>query len=182
MNVDKLREQLKIDEGVKYEIYNDHLGYATFGIGHLVVEGDQEHGQPVGTPVTEERVNSVFDSDVELYVTPVTFTKPSTSYGGLLVRGAWGIQGYGAYEEVGTQSDEIRDGFLARGRGEQAFGGRRAVYEKWHGRSGCEGTGDHSQRRGGEGDGQGGGEGHGGVCAVQRGLRVGESMRNARVA
>jgi len=68
MNVDKLREQLKIDEGVKYEIYNDHLGYATFGIGHLVVEGDQEHGQPVGTPVTEERVNSVFDSDVELYV------------------------------------------------------------------------------------------------------------------
>jgi|TARA_B110000046_G_scaffold138358_1_gene144735 lysozyme len=68
MNVDKLREQLKIDEGVKYEIYNDHLGYATFGIGHLVVKGDQEHGQPVGTPITEERVNSVFDSDVELYV------------------------------------------------------------------------------------------------------------------
>ena len=64
----KLREQLKIDEGVKYEIYNDHLGYATFGIGHLVVKGDQEHGQPVGTPITEERVNSVFDSDVELYV------------------------------------------------------------------------------------------------------------------
>jgi lysozyme len=68
MNVDKLREQLKIDEGVKYEIYNDHLGYATFGIGHLVVKGDQEHGQPVGTPITEERVNSVFDSDVETYV------------------------------------------------------------------------------------------------------------------
>ena len=68
MNVDKLREQLKIDEGVKYEIYNDHLGYATFGIGHLVVKGDQEHGQPVGTPITEERVKSVFDSDVELYV------------------------------------------------------------------------------------------------------------------
>ena len=43
-------------------------GYATFGIGHLVVKGDQEHGQPVGTPITEERVNSVFDSDVELYV------------------------------------------------------------------------------------------------------------------
>ena len=43
MNVDNLREQLKIDEGVKYEIYNDHLGYATFGIGHLIVEGDEEH-------------------------------------------------------------------------------------------------------------------------------------------
>jgi len=69
MNIDQLREQLKIDEGVKYEIYNDHLGYATFGIGHLVVEGDEEHGKPIGTPVSEERVNSVFDSDVATYVT-----------------------------------------------------------------------------------------------------------------
>ena len=69
MNIDNLREQLKIDEGVKYEIYNDHLGYATFGIGHLVVEGDEEHGKPIGTPVSEERVNSVFDSDVATYVT-----------------------------------------------------------------------------------------------------------------
>ena len=69
MNIDQLREQQKIDEGVKYEIYNDHLGYATFGIGHLVVEGDEEHGKPIGTPVSEERVNSVFDSDVATYVT-----------------------------------------------------------------------------------------------------------------
>ncbi len=68
MNIDKLREQLKIDEGVKYEVYNDHLGYPTFGIGHLVVEGDEEHGKPVGTPVSEERVNSVFDSDVATYI------------------------------------------------------------------------------------------------------------------
>lgn len=68
MNISQLREQLKIDEGVKYEIYNDHLGYATFGIGHLVVAGDEEHGKPVGTPVSEERVNAVFDSDVEKYI------------------------------------------------------------------------------------------------------------------
>ena len=68
MNIDKLREQLKIDEGVKYEVYKDHLGYPTFGIGHLVVEGDEEHGQPVGTPVSEDRVNSIFESDVETYV------------------------------------------------------------------------------------------------------------------
>ena len=68
MNVDKLREQLKIDEGVKYEVYKDHLGYPTFGIGHLVVEGDEEHGAEVGTPVSEERVNSVFESDVETYI------------------------------------------------------------------------------------------------------------------
>ena len=33
MNIDKLREELKVDEGVKYEIYLDHLGLPTFGIG-----------------------------------------------------------------------------------------------------------------------------------------------------
>ena len=69
MNIDQLRSHLILDEGVKYEIYNDHVGYATFGIGHLVVEGDEEHGKPIGTPVSEERVNSVFDSDVATYVT-----------------------------------------------------------------------------------------------------------------
>ena len=68
MNIDKLREQLKIDEGVKYEVYKDHLGYPTFGIGHLVVEGDEEHGKPVGTPVSEDRVNAVFESDVQKFV------------------------------------------------------------------------------------------------------------------
>ena len=57
MDTNKLREQLKIDEGVKYEVYKDHLGYPTFGIGHLVVEGDDEYGQEVGTPVSEERVS-----------------------------------------------------------------------------------------------------------------------------
>ncbi len=68
MNIDKLRDTLKIDEGVKYEIYNDHLGYPTFGIGHLVVESDEEHGKPVGTPVSEDRVNSVFEKDVAIMI------------------------------------------------------------------------------------------------------------------
>jgi len=68
MDTNKLREQLKIDEGVKFEVYDDHLGYKTFGIGHLVVAGDEEYGAPVGTPVSEDRVNSVFDSDVQTYI------------------------------------------------------------------------------------------------------------------
>ena len=68
MDINKLREQLKIDEGVKYEIYDDHLGYKTFGIGHLVKTTDEEYGWPVGTPVSEKRVNSVFDRDVETYI------------------------------------------------------------------------------------------------------------------
>ena len=68
MNIDQLRDTLKIDEGVKYEIYNDHLGYPTFGIGHLVVESDEEYGKPVGTPVSEDRVNSVFEKDVAIMI------------------------------------------------------------------------------------------------------------------
>tara|TARA_B100000965_G_scaffold396227_1_gene410844 strand:- start:585 stop:1034 length:450 start_codon:yes stop_codon:yes gene_type:complete len=68
MNFDRLYEQLKIDEGVKYEVYKDHLGYETFGIGHLVVEGDPEWGQPVGTPVSEDRVKRCFEIDVQTSV------------------------------------------------------------------------------------------------------------------
>lgn len=65
MNIDQLREELKVDEGVKYEIYLDHLGLPTFGIGHLVLDSDPEYGQEVGTPVSEDRVNECFAKDVE---------------------------------------------------------------------------------------------------------------------
>lgn len=68
LDKEQLKETLKIDEGVVYEIYNDHLGYATFGIGHLVLETDPEHGQTVGTPVSEERVNECFEKDVQTVI------------------------------------------------------------------------------------------------------------------
>ena len=65
MDIEKLREQLKIDEGCVYELYNDHLGYATFGIGHLVTESDPEHGSDIGTEVSESRVVEAFEQDVQ---------------------------------------------------------------------------------------------------------------------
>ena len=65
MDIEKLRKQLEIDEGVEYEIYNDHLGLATFGIGHLVIPTDEEHGKPLGTRISEERVRECFDRDVQ---------------------------------------------------------------------------------------------------------------------
>ena len=55
MDIDKLREEIAYDEGSVNEIYLDHLGLPTFGIGHLVIDSDPEHGQPVGTPVSEDR-------------------------------------------------------------------------------------------------------------------------------
>ena len=66
MNIDVLRKELELDEGVKYEIYNDHLGYATFGIGHLVIDSDPEHGQEIGTAVSEDRVIEAFNKDVQI--------------------------------------------------------------------------------------------------------------------
>ena len=61
-------EQLKIDEGVVNEIYKDHLGYPTFGVGHLVLDSDPEYGQEVGTPVTEERVKECFERDLDIAI------------------------------------------------------------------------------------------------------------------
>jgi len=68
MNIDQLRMELEYDEGCKYEIYLDHLGLPTFGIGHLVTEDDPEHGQEVGTPIEEARVIEVFEKDVEVTI------------------------------------------------------------------------------------------------------------------
>tara|TARA_A100000172_G_scaffold7971_1_gene4415 strand:- start:6166 stop:6612 length:447 start_codon:yes stop_codon:yes gene_type:complete len=65
MNIDRLRQQLEIDEGVKYEVYNDHLSKKTFGIGHLCLPSDPEYNQDLGTPVSDERVKECFDKDVE---------------------------------------------------------------------------------------------------------------------
>ena len=65
MDIQQLRKQLEIDEGVKYDIYLDHLGFPTFGIGHLVTKTDPESGQAVGTPISKERVAECFDMDVQ---------------------------------------------------------------------------------------------------------------------
>ena len=72
MDIDKLREEIAYDEGSVTEIYLDHLGLPTFGIGHLVLDSDPEHGQPVGTPVSEDRCNSAFDEDVKTVLNDCT--------------------------------------------------------------------------------------------------------------
>lgn len=68
MNKESVFEQLKIDEGVKYEVYLDHLGLPTFGVGHLIIESDPEHGCEVGTEVSEERVWEAFERDLEVSI------------------------------------------------------------------------------------------------------------------
>jgi len=65
MNIDKLIQELILDEGYKYETYEDHLGFLTLGVGHLVLDTDPEINKPVGTPVSEERVLECLNNDIE---------------------------------------------------------------------------------------------------------------------
>lgn len=71
MNIEKLKKQLIIDEGVKYEIYFDHLGYATFGIGHLITKQDPEYylieqAKKGKVSISKERVDEVFEKDIKI--------------------------------------------------------------------------------------------------------------------
>ena len=60
----RVYNQLREDEGVEFKIYLDHLGYPTFGVGHLITEKDPEREEEVGTRVREERVQQAFDEDL----------------------------------------------------------------------------------------------------------------------
>ena len=68
MNIDKLREEIAADEGEVHEIYLDHLGLPTFGIGHLVRDDDPEHGWEVGTAVSNDRCVEAFNEDIKIVV------------------------------------------------------------------------------------------------------------------
>jgi lysozyme len=66
MNIERVQKQLELDEGVEHRIYLDHLGYPTFGIGHLITKNDPEFGDEPGTPITPERVATAFKADLAI--------------------------------------------------------------------------------------------------------------------
>ncbi len=68
MDLDKLQKELAEDEGCKYEIYLDHIGYKTFGIGHLCKATDPENDMDVGTKVSKERVDECFEADIAMTI------------------------------------------------------------------------------------------------------------------
>ena len=68
MDLSKLKDQLVIDEGVKYESYLDHLGLKTIGIGHLCREDEPEYDEPLGTEVPEDRVTELFEQDIQTVI------------------------------------------------------------------------------------------------------------------
>ena len=68
MNSEVLKEQIKRHEGEVLEVYEDSLGYLTLGVGHLIREDDEEFGEPVGTPVSQEVVDRYYDADFDKHV------------------------------------------------------------------------------------------------------------------
>ena len=68
MDIEKLRDQLKVDEGCVNSVYLDHLNLPTCAIGHLITEWDEEYGKPVGTMISDDRVNELFDKDVQVTI------------------------------------------------------------------------------------------------------------------
>ena len=63
-NVTALRDELERDEGYRTDIYLDTEENPTVGIGHRILRSDPEYGKPVGTKVTDERVEELFTQDV----------------------------------------------------------------------------------------------------------------------
>jgi len=64
MDIDLLREELAVAEGLKHEIYLCSMSHKTFGIGHLITKSDPEYGQEVGEKVSPERVKEAFSHDI----------------------------------------------------------------------------------------------------------------------
>lgn len=68
MDRQRLMDEIKRHEGEVLEVYEDSLGYLTFGVGHLIKDSDDEYGLPVGTPVSQERVDDVYDYDFDKHL------------------------------------------------------------------------------------------------------------------
>jgi lysozyme len=66
MMIEDLKNEIKADEGCVNSVYLDHLNLKTLGVGHLVTEWDEEYDQPVGTTVSDERVNELFEKDINV--------------------------------------------------------------------------------------------------------------------
>ena len=60
----RLRKELIQDEGCVLSIYEDHLGYKTVGVGHLILPSDEEWGVGVGHPITQTRADELLFYDL----------------------------------------------------------------------------------------------------------------------
>ena len=62
----RLTKEITSDEGCVLEVYADHLGYKTVGIGHLVQARDPEWDMNIGEPITQTRADELFFQDINI--------------------------------------------------------------------------------------------------------------------
>ena len=65
-NTERFKADLKRHEGVVLHVYADPIhgaSAATCGVGHLLKPGDKYYGEPIGTPISEEDMNTYLNSD-----------------------------------------------------------------------------------------------------------------------
>ena len=66
MDIEKLREELIADEGMRLDVYRCTKNHLTVGVGHRIIEGDAEYGKPEGYTITERRMKQLFDLDIAI--------------------------------------------------------------------------------------------------------------------
>jgi lysozyme len=66
MDIEKLREELIADEGMRLDVYRCTENHLTVGVGHRIIEGDAEYGKPEGYTITERRMKQLFDLDIAI--------------------------------------------------------------------------------------------------------------------
>ena len=62
----RLKDEIASDEGTVLEIYLDHLGYPTVGVGHLIKETDMESSEGVGYKINQTRCDELFYQDINI--------------------------------------------------------------------------------------------------------------------
>ena len=60
MNIGKIKEEIKEEEGYRNSMYRDHLGFSTIGYGHLVLPTDKFKE---GVKYSQKELEKVFDYD-----------------------------------------------------------------------------------------------------------------------
>ena len=65
MDIEELKKEIIADEGYENSIYMCSENKATVGVGHMILESDPEHNLEVGTHIDDERVNELFEKDIE---------------------------------------------------------------------------------------------------------------------
>jgi GH24 family phage-related lysozyme (muramidase) len=66
LDEEALATQLMTDEAFVPEVYEDDLGYKTYGVGHRILKSDPLYNAEVGTPVDPDEAMAIFKVDLQV--------------------------------------------------------------------------------------------------------------------